>query len=258
MHLVLVCALLIFFPHNAFGEWCRALLACDTMSELKVASRQDLSHIKTTLHEAALSSGLKLKTEVLSDRSLISENVLAWIQSIEEAPGGVVVFYYSGHGYLTPGSSLPFLSFPSHHQSFRPEEILQRLTATSSRLIIIILDCCCTVRPLHNVKGMLVAKSSHPQVFVLPGFKTILAQCRGSIVVVGASPGQPAFAYESGSLFTNSLIQALYSECAFPDVSWQKIFDRTTALCAPTQKPLVSLNISPITTQEPMTPTRAS
>ena len=248
---------LLFIDSKAFPyESLRALIACDTISNLKTASEKDLATIKTALQKISHSCNLHLKTEVLSDRSLSTENILSWIKTIEKSPESVVFFYYSGHGFRNQEmqTSLPYLFFPGRQESFSPDLLFRRLAATKSHLVIIILDCCNSLSRINIPMQRVFSKSESPFSPTFPGIKTLFIKNQGHIVAIGSSPGESAFAYDSGSLFTNSFVQSLFHESQSEEASWARIFERTAALCSPTQRPLSFLNISPVVQKSKKSP----
>ena len=245
MRFVFLLCLVVLSPRAFSEETVYALLACDTLSDLKPASEQDLANLKTALQEIAQYSELKAKIHVLANQALTSANIENWLSMAEKVHEGVVLFYYSGHGFRTQSlaSSFPYLTFPSRHECYNPDDLLCRLIGSSARLVIIIFDCCNSTGSNPGSFTRALPKYGGP-LLTPPGYKILFSGSQGRIVAVGSAPGEPAFAYSTGSLYTNSLLQALRSECMTSDATWQRIFDRAAALCAPTQHPYFILNVS--------------
>lgn len=241
--------LLLFAPCTTLsGESLHALIACDTFSDLRSSTKKDIAHVKTALHEISIQTGLRLTTHLLHDDTLTADNVRAWIQSIEKKPTDVVVFYYSGHGFRSQNmqTQWPRLFFSKKRESFSSDILYEHLYVIRSRLVIIILDCCNTFLASKIPEGLALTKNGSHQKTPLPGLKTLFLRTRGIIMAAGSSPGEAAFALDSGGVFTNSFIQALSSETTSENSTWNNIFDRTSETCSPMQRPISSLHIASI------------
>lgn len=242
-----LCVLLFFsgLTVQLLGESFQALIACDTYSELRPSTKKDIEHMRTVLREISVSTNLRLSMRFLYGDTLSADAVHSWVKSMEKSSPDVILFYYSGHGYRTDccRSPWPYLFFPKSIESFPSDSLYTRLQAIGSRLVIIILDCCNnSLTPKFPVIGSL-AKAKGRTTTHLPGLKTLFLKNRGVIIAAGSSPGEAAFALPNGSLFTNSWLQALRSSATAEDVSWKTIFDSTSVLCSPMQRPIASMEV---------------
>jgi hypothetical protein len=240
---------LLFAPLSAYSEQSiKALIACDTLSELKFSTRRDFIHVRSILREVSVQTGLRLNINSLLGPSLSSENVQSWVQSVEREAPDVVFFYYSGHGSRSESATIPWpcLFFPQAFERFRSADLCARLRTLRSRLVIVILDCCNTpTTSLPPTLPDLIPKGIQRKI-PLPGLTSLFLDTQGIIIAAGATPGEDSFALENGGLFTNSLIQAIHVESSATNVSWDSIFNLTSLLCSPTQRPFSSLQISPV------------
>ena len=151
-----------------------------------------------------------------------------------------VLIYYSGHGYrtLTTSPSWPLLYFSSKGESLDSQTLWNNLYGSGPRLVIVLLDCCnrtsLQASPCFQgmIRGVGWDNKNHP------GFKTLFLKTQGTVIAAGASPGEAAFAFDNGSLFTNSLTQTIRSSSGSKDVSWDTVFTRTSTLCAHMQRPI--------------------
>ncbi len=231
-----------------FGESLHALIACDTRSNIRTSTRKDIAHLRTSLREISIQTGLHLSMRFLYGDNLSTEKVQAWISSVKKKPPDIVLFYYSGHGFRTRASTTPWpsLYFPKKLENISSETVYNDLRTLPSRLVIIILDCCNTVmKGPPSLMAALAPDRGHQRAS-LPGLKTLFIRTEGIIIAAGSSPGESAFAQDDGSIFTNSLIQALSTEAKNEEVSWKNIFDRVSMICSPRQRPISFLQVTPI------------
>jgi hypothetical protein len=251
------CLLLLFVlsSYTCFSEESiHALLACDTFSDLRSSTKKDIAHLKTALREIAAHTGLRLSTHMLYGDTLTSKNVYAWAKKAQTLRADVLVFYYSGHG-LRSHSQWPMLMFPSRKESFPSEKLYENLKTLHSRLIIILLDCCNNSPPSAYPPIFLATpKQAQVQKKHLPGLKPLFLKTQGIIMAVGASPGEAAYAFDNGSVFTNSFIKALKKKALIKHITWKGIFDEALHICSPMQTPVSYLQISSIAPKKSLSP----
>lgn len=224
---------------TGYSEELRALFACDTLSDIKVSTRHDVANLTKALQTIAKHTNLSLKIDTLEGKELTLHRLNAKIDSYRGKNNGVVLFYYSGHGYRTDRmtSIWPRLFFPAKKERIFTEEITQRLQSLGARLVIVLLDCCNNPAIVKSraivlqVKGVVQPKN-------LPGLKTLFLVSRGHIIASGSSPGGFSFSYKTGSIFTSSFIDALSDRCLSEHTSWQAVMEQTIARCAPVQHPI--------------------
>lgn len=246
---------LVFFP---FAPICAtshqtltALLACDTLSDLESSVKKDMANVKILLNEINKYTGIRVKTVELSDKKLTIDSVREWIDDVKQSQSQIALFYYSGHGYRTAStsSSWPLLFFSQKKESLNSERIWNELKDTGPRLIIIILDCC-NSQSFRIPFGFLgTPKGNEPVDKKHPGFKTLFLQTQGSVIGVGASPGESAYAFHSGGLFTTSLIRTLHSSTGNKTISWNAILEHTATLCSKMQRPLCIVQTTDLTSK---------
>jgi hypothetical protein len=233
--------------HISAHETLTALLACDTLSDLSSSVKKDMGSLKTLLKTVSHYTGIHVKTEELTGDGLSANSVWEWVARVKKSPPEIVLIYYSGHGYRTDAtsSSWPLLFFSKNRESLDSQTLWNDLRGTGPRLVIILLDCC-NCPPLQTSLG--TQRICHRTRHVdkkRPGLKTLFLKTQGSVVAVGASPGESAFALDTGSLFTTSLAQAIRSSTRTKNISWSTIFEQTAVLCGHMQRPLCLVQTSP-------------
>jgi hypothetical protein len=225
------------------GEHLYALLACDTLSNLRSEVAINKNRLLKLLDAISLQTGLDLRTTVIEGKDLTEGAFYAWMEQVRQDPDGVVLFSYSGHGHRTESSAeaVPYLCFSKSPADFKTDVFYHKLESSGQRLTIVLLDCCNVFKTEHSLK-----KSIFPAPKNLPGMKALFLENRGTIVLMGAIPGESSwYYYGQGGLFTSSLIQSLFEEAQRENASWQCLFDRTSQLCKRRQQhPFSLLNIS--------------
>lgn len=217
-----------------------ALIAGDTLSNLCGPIKRDMTNFRVLLNDVSRYTGVQVKVVELSGSDLTADGIQGWLADVKKSQPEIVLIYYSGHGYrtLTTSPSWPLLYFSSKGESLDSQTLWNGLNEAKARLVIVVLDCC--NRPSLQaslcfqgmIKGVGWDNKNHP------GFKTLFLKTQGSVIAAGASPGEAAFAFDNGSLFTNSLTQTIRSSTGSKDVSWDAIFTRTSTLCAHMQRPI--------------------
>ncbi len=237
---------LILFCFQGMTVYCeeiRAIFACDTISDIKVSTKHDVSNLTKALSTIAKQTNLSLKIDTLEGRELTHHRLNAKIDSLRGKNNGVVLFYYSGHGFRTDRMSTiwPRLYFPAKKERVLTEEITEKLKSLGARLVIILLDCCNNPAIVKSPLMVLRAKGvGQPR--NMPGLKTLFLRSRGTVIASGSSPGGFSFSYKTGSIFTSSFIDALSDRCLSEQTSWQAVMEQTIARCAPVQQPIYRIS----------------
>lgn len=244
-----VCFLFCFSSCHAAqnGEKIEALLLIDSKSNLNCSVRQDERVMLKTLQKIAKKAKMSLQTTIYKDKAATQENIQKWIFSLQNSTHDVVLFYFSGHGCQEQTHLIPWpkLFFSSKYALFSMKAVINAIEATKTRLSIIIADCCNGPLANKTVGIALQAKASpHTTTAPLPqGAEKLFKTAKGHIRATAASPGQSAFSFTCGSVFTLALSQALSDAMTTKNPSWERVFKSTRAVCLPLQTPYISLEL---------------
>ena len=240
MNLVAICFLFFFSPLSAQPQnTLAALLACDTESDLGNPIKKDLANIRILMREISRYTGIQVKTAELSDANLSIESVQKWVADVNESHPDVVLFYFSGHGYRTASTlePWPILFFSKPDEDLDSLTLWNNLKDLKPRLLIVLLDCCNRRSTFADLGLRQAAKNLVWETKRHPGFKTLFLRTQGTILAIGAAPGEAAYALENGSLFTASLTQTMRSSTTAKKTSWNAILAHTASLCSRLQHP---------------------
>jgi hypothetical protein len=223
-----------------------ALIACDTITELKTSSQHDIEKVKKMLSATETNASVSLNVRILKGDDLNVANVQSWFKFLRTTKNrDVILFYFSGHGFrIDPMKTpWPYLYFPSKNEQVPSKPISKELLAIGGRLVIVIFDCCNNAAPAKSLCSLAQAKGLSN---ALPGLRTLFLKTQGSVIAVGSSPGQSAYALKDGGLFTNSIVTSIYDQCQSLNTSWKSILKQASHLCSPIQKPYCVINTSVI------------
>jgi hypothetical protein len=231
---------------NSDKKTFHALIACDTNTNLKESLNNDIVHLKETLRLIAHETGLSLKSKTLTGEDLNRTNLLQWLKSLPHSSQDVVFFYFSGHGFRTEDvkSPWPYLFFISKSEIMPSSQISRFLKKVNSRLTIVLYDCCNgapAVIPYESAHGQV--KNAPLPIRSFPGLKPLFLETKGMIIASGSSPGQNAYAFKQGGLFTTAFLYSLCTSSNTSNVSWKAILAKSEGLCSKWQKPIFSLKI---------------
>ena len=226
-------------PHETLS----ALLACDTLSDLDGPIKKDAANLKILLREITRYTGLRVDQVELFGNDLSADSVQFWLENVKKSSPEIVLIYYSGHGYRTALSptSWPYLFFSVHEETLDPQTLWNDLSGAGPRLVIVLLDCCNRISTRAGPTFSVMKKGAGWENKNRPGFKTLFLRTQGTVIATGASPGEPAFALDNGSLFTTSFTQTIRALTSNKNVSWRAVFDRTISLCSYMQRPVCSV-----------------
>lgn len=234
---------LLFAPISASSlEHLHALIACDTFSNLRAEVINNKNNLLKTLNTISSQTGMSLHVTVLTGADVSDRAIFEWLQKVRQTPGCVALFSYSGHGFRTEDytGAIPFLFFTRDTHEFRTDQFFQQLKSAGTRLAIMLLDCCNSVR-----RQDFTWRTKSPMTYCFPGMKKLFLETKGTIVFMGAAPkGTSWYFHGRGGLFTSMFISALFEETQIENASWQRLFDRTYKYCVPQQQPFSLLNIS--------------
>lgn len=247
---LLVLLVYVFTPLASYAnESLYALVVCDTLCDLRSATKRDLSSIKDLLQTVSEETGLNVTTHILHEGDVSTSNIQSCFQSVNGENFDVVLLYYSGHGYqnFLSNSSWPTVFFASRQESLPSEGLWDLIEQMHPRLSILILDCCNSPPESFPLAEKKFSKAVRATSLSYPGLKTLFLKTEGIVVIAGAAPGQSAIAFLDGSLFTNSFVQSLYYKALSKEASWNEVFARTVALCSPKQRPIANITTSVFT-----------
>lgn len=232
------------------------LLAADTLSDVKKASKKDLLNMQEELLEIAEATGLTVHVKELFHHKLTFSGISKWIKESDIQPDDIVLLYYTGHGLRTEKTQTiwPAIYFPPKREIVEFTDLIDLLLSRPAALYIAFADCCNNFVKnayLLEAKGNLLqpsgvfqptAKSSH---FDLAGvsYRKLFMNTRGVIIASGSIPGKRSWCTERGGIFTNAFLTSLRSELDKADPQWENIFKKAKVLCHHFQKPQFEVNI---------------
>lgn len=226
-------------------EYLYALIAGDTITDIRNSTRHDMSTLRKTVRIIAKKTPFKLRVKLLKGRDLTKYNLKGWINHIPNNRRDVILIYFSGHGYRTDSMTSPWpnLFLPAKDETFPAEELRQLLLTRKPRLGIILLDCC---NNPAKIKFPNFCREKNIPHNGFRGLRSLFLESKGLVIATGSKPGGVSFALDNGSLFTSSFILALKEGADSPKISWETILLNTKALCAPMQHPQASVQLNSI------------
>ena len=240
--------LLLLASFSLHAAQFHVLLAADTLTEVKKASKKDLKHMRCELYFASKAIGTDFQCTELFGMKLTQKRCLNWVDSTTIGSDDVVIVYYTGHGLRTNKSPSiwPYLYFPAHDEIINTNQFLQKIMARGPRLAIILIDCCNNVIADRKVRRQLDPKAlfqNHEKALLHTGYRKLFLQTQGVIIASGSIPGKRSWATSKGGVFTNAFLNSLRYEASEKEPRWAHILNKTKRLCAHFQKPQYQMKI---------------
>lgn len=232
-----------------------AVIAADTLTNLKGPSKYDISRMRTEFQQIAKETKLQLNMLELQDRSLSRKSILGWLKNTKIQSNDVVIFYFTGHGFRTEHSDSlwPMLFLAPSRELFDSTRIIKSLQKTPQRLCVILYDCCNN----PSRKSMVLVPKNLLQVpkryiSVNSGYRKLFLESSGICIASGSVPGEVSWATPKGGIFTSAFLESLKKETEEEFPSWDSLFDRTERTCSFFQQPqyVLKLKDKPIVRQK--------
>lgn len=151
---------------------------------------------------------------VLTGENAARAQILAALDQLAQIdPGGTVILYFSGHGYLAESSmGQSYFLMPNGYDTnalfktaISGREFADKLAAISAPRLLLLLDCCHAggvADDRAKAPGLTLTKEPLP-----PEAQTLFAQGGGRILIASSRAGELSFAGKPYSLFTRALIE---------------------------------------------------
>lgn len=212
------------------------MIVADTRSHTGDAARAEIKQIQ---RECALIS--KFTEMPLHEWLIETENSYAkLLEKLEELslnPDDCFLFYFVGHGYRTSDKKgpWPLLYFSQEEACLDLEWIIESVKAKKPRFALVVADCC------NNIMDGIVTIGRFPLGYIhrdlSKGYRTLFLHSQGLVVVVAAKPGDYAFCYEQGHLYSEAFWKALRIEITSLKANWRSLLDKTADFLASIQTP---------------------
>lgn len=216
--------------HRILAGLLLALLLCidgiasaQTIHLLTIADSNDLNigtgtsgntrRVADFVNRAAAEMKVTVSRQDVSGNSFSCRKIMEAIRLLLAAPGDVVIFYYSGHGFRTDENASPFPELYCGEEAFsgsapRLVDIVAALEKKGARLTIAVADSCnvLATQPLPPQPAAAIASvpvSREKQ------YRKLFFGHKGVLTMSGAIKDQFSWYMRDYGLFTNQLLQAL-------------------------------------------------
>ena len=194
-----------------------ALLVADSDSNLGDSVLQDVRMLGGALEKAFEEHSSRLHLEKREGKSVKASEILSWFRNLNPNPDDTLLFYYSGHGEIRPdlGHVLALTNAENGNKLLPRSDILSELKSKKTRLVVVLTDCCSTIRPpipIPAPQPPAEAELVAPPPWAVAG--CLFLQHRGVVDITASCPGQaawPAAWPESsgGGIFTGTFADLL-------------------------------------------------
>ena len=218
----------------------RAILVCDTSSNLYQPIQQDLDLVDNALTTICKNLHITYRPSIIKGEDLCYATIHNTLFLPENAANDIFIFYYTGHGFHDQNQSLPWpsMSLSTTHESIYSPLIYQHLLLYNSNLTIILFDCCNSYI-FQKIFAQKFSKELSSANFA--SLKKLFLQSSGTIIATASLPGSPSYAFSTGSLFTTTLIRHILFSDTPCEIDWKTIFTRVQKDCEHFQTPYVEL-----------------
>ena len=188
-----------------------ALLVADSDSNLRKSVLQDVVMLSGALEEAFKEHPSRLRLETRTGKSVKVSEILSWFHNLNSNPDDTLLFYYSGHGEIRPnlGHVLSLTNAENGNKILPRSDILSELKRKRTRLVVVLTDCCSTIRPPLIAPAPQAPARLAPPPWAVAG--CLLLQHRGLVDINASCPGQEAWPIVTvdGGIFTQNLSHLL-------------------------------------------------
>lgn len=220
-----------------------AILVADTTNPRGGDSMQsDLSNMWAFLNKIATNTPIPLNPRVFQGDSLTPDNVLGAVYLVDVNQDDVVFFYYAGHG-ASGSSAFPMMYFGGGAVDMA--QVISGLYNKKPRLLIALADCC----NVFLTEGM----ESAPFLPIKPinqeSYHRLFLNSSGVVLAAGAAPGESAYGYSRGGIFTNAFLTQCEGMLDSLSPHWSGVSMeplRTYASEQPYQHPIFDIKVNVI------------
>jgi hypothetical protein len=210
----------------ARAETIWAIVVADTQDvSIGTSTAIDLDNVTQTLGEIARDTGMDLKLQTISGRSLTVKAIGAALNSIEPEADDIVFFYYSGHGERSLASDDPWPNLWVGGRLVAYSEILDRLDDGDPRLVIALSDACNRDAASPYVGASMLAEDD-ADADKSWSYKGLFEDTTGYFVAASSSPGELSTTIGSGgSAYTKSFLTAVHYAMKTAGATWDDVKD---------------------------------
>ncbi|NGX43703.1 MAG: hypothetical protein K940chlam7_02003 [Chlamydiae bacterium] len=241
MILIAFCA---FVPVAIEAANLHSIIVADTSDEgIGSSTAIDYERMHREVQKIAHYTGLKLKEVTLKGNEARPKKLLERIRKLKVHSDDVVIFYFSGHGFRTPGkegSPWPNLYFSREQNAVDFDLIREKLEEHNPRFILLIADACNSLIP-DEWAPVIVQKWFFKAIddeILKENYRHLFLYETGVVMVTSSEAGEPSWATMSGGLYTMAFIQSL-NQCvkSSETPSWQNILDKSVLIVGDNQHP---------------------
>lgn len=183
----------------------------------------------TTLWQRTIPEG-RFALTVLEGKNVTRKNILEYYRRLRSAKGEGKVFYYAGHGESQLGTNRHVLRLSSDELLPR-DELLAAMDPKHTDLVVLLTDCCSTVRRLNLPPAKTMDLPEKPKRAIHPAVSCLFFKTRGTVDVTAATDNASWSDDTNGGLFTRTLCGLLLRPLQSLDtnrdgfVDWAEFFE---------------------------------
>lgn len=205
---------------------------------MREGSSLDHSRMKNLSQKIANSLRYEFVEHSLSGYELTTQKVNRLMDNISPkiTNKDIVIFYYSGHGFLNKGNNATFPNIVVPSVPVASTVLHQKLLNQNPKFIITLIDACSDYIQLDKQGTLLLIGKeftgddlSPEALFDKNKLELLFRKCN-NVMVTAAQPGFKAVQTEKGSYFTRSFLEA-FNEIMAPkythQITWEVILTQT-------------------------------
>jgi hypothetical protein len=168
--------------------------------------------------------------KVLQGKEVTRKNILAHYKNLRVGKGEGKVFYYAGHGVTQKGSNRHVFQLSSDELLPR-DEVRAAMDPKKTDLVVLLSDCCSTVRRLELEPDRWMDVIDRPQK-IHPTVSCLFFRSRGVVDITAATDNASWGDDTNGGVFTRTLCGLLLRRAISLDankdgfVDWGEFFDK--------------------------------
>lgn len=238
--------LLVLLPCVSEGATLHAILVFDTLSkDIQETVLVDKKNIEKTVERICHYTELESSITLFSGKDFTPKNVKKHLKNLKTQEDDVVLFYYAGHGFRTQSMSDPWpaLACPNSSKSIHLSQVIELLKPKSQHFTLILADCCNNVIGAKDIPLLLFQDFGFPRAkFVRESYRRLFLEQRGTLVAIGAEPGDYSHCNENiGGFYTHAFLGMMHHGTKnYQYIDWNSILDMAAKYVKRYQKPYYS------------------
>ena len=201
---------------------------CVDDSNIGTACKVDSINAMLEFSQLAVDLGCKFNSIAVAGQNFTRANAINSIRNLIPNQHDIVVVIYSGHGYRWIGQEQNFpnldfrvrpkLSMPSDSTMINLYELANMLKSKSSRLNLVIGDCCNDPQPKLIDKGLSLSgtkslgKGTPSAGRNFEKLDKLFNTSKGTLIINATSPNEVALGLDDGSILLNSIYTELKNQ----------------------------------------------